>query len=719
MGTYEWLPMSFQEVKGTLAKLLATEDLIIEHRQVDTASFDVHRRLLTLPIWNRASETVYDLLVSHEVGHALFTPDEDVWGVPMGFVNITEDARIEKLMKRKYPGLPKTFYRGYSELSDQDFFNVADEDIDAMNLADRINLYFKIGSFLKVSFTSEEQVLVDQTAAAETFDDAVEAAKAIFLFMKSPEEERVGESQSGDQDSDSDQINEESNSEGDQSSDDHDPELDTPSYKQDTDNMSGDFDQPNAKSGFEDEIEEELKTQESFDKNLSDLSSSHEASNNYVSRPKLNLDRIITPNKYIHDRIDQWWEQIGTDDCFDKVDSLYLSFKKSAQKEVNYLVKEFECRKAADSYARATTSRTGVLDCTKLHTYKYNDDLFKKVTVVPDGKNHGLLFILDWSGSMSDCLGDTIKQLYNLVWFCRKVNIPYDVYAFTLDNPTQFVGDEPLFVREEGVFALPDRFGLMNLLTSKMSNKESEKQLLNIWRNVCSICAGRFKMNDQYVYTSYPQAPFLGLSGTPLNESILCLYEIIPNFIKQHGLQNVNCVILTDGEAQPLHRTFWWKYPTQLGSGDDGRWGVRTCDDGRTVFRDRKTGTMTMFPYEYWKFTKSMLDNLKLNFPNVNFIGIRIAGSGDAKRMVRMHCDHNFDKVNPICSKLTKEKTVALSETGYDVFFLMVSTALSNNAEFEVEEGAKKSTIRSAFKKSLASKKMNKKVLNEFIAMVA
>lgn len=50
MGTYEWFPMSFQEVKGTLAKLLATEDLIIEHRKVDTASFDVHRRLLTLPI---------------------------------------------------------------------------------------------------------------------------------------------------------------------------------------------------------------------------------------------------------------------------------------------------------------------------------------------------------------------------------------------------------------------------------------------------------------------------------------------------------------------------------------------------------------------------------------------------------------------------------------------------------------------------------------------
>ena len=68
--------------------------------------------------------------------------------------------------------------------------------------------------------------------------------------------------------------------------------------------------------------------------------------------------------------------------AFDTVDADYKQFKKSAQKEVNYLVKEFECKKAADSYARASTSRTGVLDTSKLHTYQYNEDLFKKVTTL-------------------------------------------------------------------------------------------------------------------------------------------------------------------------------------------------------------------------------------------------------------------------------------------------------------------------------------------------
>ena len=111
------------EIKGQLAKLLATEDLIIENKKVETASFNVDTRVLTLPMWEKASNSVYDMLVSHEVGHALFTPNED-WTVkvPHQFINVVEDARIEKLMKRKYAGLPKTFYRGYKELQDEDFF---------------------------------------------------------------------------------------------------------------------------------------------------------------------------------------------------------------------------------------------------------------------------------------------------------------------------------------------------------------------------------------------------------------------------------------------------------------------------------------------------------------------------------------------------------------------------------------------------------------------
>ena len=149
--------MYTQEIKGNLARLLATENLIVEHRKTATAMFDVERRVLTLPLWDKASSTVYDMLVGHEVGHALFTPNEDwreVADCPKDFVNVIEDARIEKLMKRKFPGLRKSFAGGYKELNDMDFFSILDEDLSTFSLIDRINLHFKIGASACLLYTS-------------------------------------------------------------------------------------------------------------------------------------------------------------------------------------------------------------------------------------------------------------------------------------------------------------------------------------------------------------------------------------------------------------------------------------------------------------------------------------------------------------------------------------------------------------------------------------
>ena len=165
---------------------------------------------------------------------------------------------------------------------------------------------------------------------------------------------------------------------------------------------------------------------------------------------------------------------------FGYVDSEFLKFKKQSQKEVNYLVKEFECKKAADSYARATTSRTGVLDCSKLHTYKYNEDLFRKVTTLAEGKNHGLVFVLDWSGSMGTVMKDTLKQLFNLLWFCKKVNIPFEVYAFTNEYPKvtyDKTGKPELkdfaYSKRDGLMQVGEWFSMMNIFTSKTKSERT------------------------------------------------------------------------------------------------------------------------------------------------------------------------------------------------------------------------------------------------------
>ncbi|NCA22070.1 MAG: hypothetical protein EBS86_13140 [Crocinitomicaceae bacterium] len=124
------------EIKGMLAKCLASENLIVEHKRVETACFNVHTRVLTLPMWEHASDSIYTMLVLHEISHALWSPDFDwakTYDISPQIVNVCEDVRVEKLCKRKYPGSPKSFYSGYKELVEEDFFQIKEDDLETYN----------------------------------------------------------------------------------------------------------------------------------------------------------------------------------------------------------------------------------------------------------------------------------------------------------------------------------------------------------------------------------------------------------------------------------------------------------------------------------------------------------------------------------------------------------------------------------------------------------
>ena len=713
--------MIHHEIKSQLAKLLATEDLVVENKYVETAQFNVHTRVLTLPVWERASSQVYDMLVAHEVGHALYTPDSDWFKdrkISPQFVNIVEDVRIEKMMKRRYAGISKTFHRGYSELADEDFFCIENEDVNKMNLADRANLYFKIGKFVDIDFNSQERVLIQKISDAETFDDVLDVAEELYNHCKQQQEMKTK--------TDDLQV------QGGQSEGEDQPETDsqeesTPSVPNGTNDAPGanDYDSDEFDSeeptdsesygGTENDDEPEVSTAQSLEDALKDLASNEGWENVYLELPKLDLNRIVVPNAEVHSRFDEWNDflerhELTEEEVFGNADRQFKEFKKSAQKEVNYLVKEFECRKAADSYARSTTARTGVLDCSKLHTYKYNEDLFKKVTTLADGKNHGLVFVLDWSGSMGNVLQDTLKQLFNLMWFCKKASIPFEVYAFTNEYPKEPTEEtlredytQHAYEKREGLIAVGPWFSMMNIFSSSVKMKELEQQMKNFYRL-------------SYNMTIWSHAPIptgLSLSGTPLNEAFISLHQILPQFKKQHKVQKVQCVVLTDGEAGGM------KYHKEV----QRRWengpflGVGSVQMN-AFLRNRKTGNTYSFDCEWWQMSDIFLKDLRDTFADVSFIGIRVLESRDAGSFIRRYCGWSpkFDKIQKVWKK---ERAFALHDAGYHTYFGMSSAALSNNSEFDVDEGASKAKIKSAFVKSLKSKKMNKKVLGEFIELIA
>lgn len=714
------------EIKGMLARLLATEDLIVEHKNVETACFNVHTRVLTLPMWEKASSVVYDMLVAHEVSHALYTPDKDMisLGVPHQFINVVEDVRVEKLIKRRYMGLGKTFYGAYRDLQEQDFFCIADEDVDSMNLADRVNLYYKVGHFIEINFTKEEKEILDEIGEIETFDQTIELAKKLYEYCKKDQQkdqqlpEINSHEQQGQSNSNASQQTE--------SFDDGDADDNSSNQEKEEEQSQDTIDPKSAgsqPSPIGESQEPKVKTAETLKKSIEDLIRPNAFENDYVEIPQLNLDTVIAKNKEVHDYIEEYY--VGVQNCYDEranhlpssnifefVDAEYQKFRTSAQKEVNYLVKEFECRKSADSYARASISKTGVLDCSKLHTYKFNEDLFKKVTTLAEGKNHGLIFILDWSGSMSEVMLDTIKQLFNLVWFCKKVSIPFEVYAFTgewarvtYDENGNPVYPQKHYKKVEGVFQVHEQFTLMNFLTSKVNNKTLEQQMKNIWRIAYSF---RYSSGIDCPHRVY-------LSGTPLNETIIALHSIIPHFQKENKLQKVQCVVLTDGEASPIP----FHVEIQRNKFTEPYIGTRRVNPGCTFLRDRKLGTTYTFGYEYYQFTDTLIRNLRDKFPWVNFIGMRIMEGRDAGYFVDRYFGSYGKEHDSAMNEWKKNRSFFTKKTAYNGYFGLSANALNQDTEFDVHECATKAQIKSAFAKSLKSKKLNKKVLGEFVNLIS
>ena len=744
------------EIKGNLAKLLATEDLIIEHKPVETASFDVDRRVLTLPVWDRASETVYDMLVAHEVGHALFTPNrewffEPEWKtIPLDYVNVVEDARIERLIKQRYRGLNRDFKNGYTELHNDDLFELSDQNVNHLKPIDRINLYFKIGGHIDIEFNDIENEFVTRISRCQTFDEVLTISKEIHEYTKEVQEQMQKQANAEQKESEAqDNAKVESRPDMSESNDKTQAQKD----EQETDAQGqGDQEQEEPVKGrsdkaFPDEVQDTQQeqdetqnsgdtqggefgdidvstTQRSLDESLEDLTNTYEdqVPTQYVTIPNMNLEKVVIDFNTIKTYLDEHFVKENTTDSSNQFliehTKRFNEFKKSSNKEVNYLVKEFEMKKSADSYARQRTAKTGMLDTSKLHTYMYNEDVFKKVTTITDGKNHGLIFVLDWSGSMNNILEDTLKQLFQLVWFCRKTQIPYEVYAFT--NDSWHLGqssEEPVYsyrntsgdllvdTWKEGDINIDGCFRMVNILSSKARTKDIEKQMLNLWLTNCSF---KYHYNHHF-----PHPAKFHLSGTPLNEAIIATKQLVQQMMKK--IQKVHVIILTDGEAhQPSYNVDRSKLLDGFGLDHRGTRSINsTC-----MLRNRKSGKT--YGLTYSNCSLKLIECIKDDLPDVSFIAFRVIERGGMRYVWTQYGMDTYPDYE-VMKEQIKKGNLSLTLNSYDKFFMIPQHHLSVDSDQleQVEEGASKGEVSKAFRKMFKNKKTNKFMLSEFAKAIA
>lgn len=733
------------EVRSQLAKLLSKENIEVRHGEFRTAFFDVENRVLGLPNWEDRGKDVYDLLVGHEVGHALYTPaagwhdsNINVEGIPRSFLNIIEDIRIERKIQATYPGLIGSFRRGYGDLFDDDFFGTDGRDLNEYEFIDRINLKAKLGNLVDVDFSDEETPLMRQAFAVETWDDVVNAARDIMAFVKAKKEEEQKEKQVtvtegvNDENNDGMSLGSDPTNQDARDGDRTDPQS---SAAQSSEESHGEdvSESSNMQSGSPDaeegNDEPQAEASSTDDVKGGDRGFVSETDNHFRSREqelvhepgegepflvngisKDQVNKMIIPFRELklaraerfRTRRDRHISYGTKPEDYDMhkareqahIETEYRKFIADNKKVLSMMVKEFEQRKAAFQYSRASTAKTGTIDVTKLHSYKYNDDIFLKVTRLADAKSHGMIMFIDLSGSMHGVIGEVMKQTMLLVQFCKRIGVPFDVYGFTTASGYDSYKRRNGFAADLYGDINIDSIGIINLVSSSMKKAEFNEAFRAMFD---------YTANDRGDLSSLED-----MGGTPLNQTIMAAHHLVAAFKARHHSQKITTVFLTDGEGQKLEFGYDRRYQDQMHSYAAARRLEVKFDNKR-------------FPGQSWHMSTALWTNLKQK-EGVQVIGIHLAQHAkDARRFLFNRMD--TDDMTQFMQKYARARSGHTKKVSCFNDFFLVSARPKDlkpvDDEFTVDSDASKRVLTSSFSKFAKSKKNNRIVMTAFAQAVA
>jgi hypothetical protein len=740
---------NIHNIKGTLAKILAKENILIEHVPGRaTASFNMRDRILFLPIWDNISEELYDMIVVHEVGHAIEThwnefsklekaaveklaakfPHFDKSALSQNFhhyVNVVEDIRIDALQKRRYPGAKRDYVIGYKELYDRNFFGTDTHPVEQMIFIDRLNIHTKSGySGIFVPFTEEERKLVNLATSTKSLEDVINVSYELFVRdalidqLKPPpqqdeqsdepdDSEDSGEGgSSGDKSEGSKKKNDEKSDKKDKSkgkskdksdddSDCDDSDCDDSDEGEDSDSdeksdkkdkskgkskdKSDDSEEKSEDSGSGsdgDSEENDDSDEKSESKDNKSSQGSKGASDGAADNSKAKMPRPVTEEamkaemermagdhardrveyvhfpvakKYVGDMINTYkiWLQEhriyrsqDIDNKYGRSAKEYQEFLQSESQTISYMIKEFESRKRAKAYNKTQISKTGVIDTNKLHGYLYSEDVFKRNEIVPKGKNHGFVMFIDWSGSMNNVIHSCAQQLISITTFCRRLQIPFEVYSFTSGVMNQIHSGD-VYEHDPKAIQLSQGVRINNLLSSKMSASEYNEAMVNLW----TIAHHKnFSEIDN-------------MRGTPLCETITLAASLVNEFNKKNRIEISNCIWITDGDGMEP--------------------GTRMAGNRKVVIRDTIAKETITFDYKNYAWTNALLAMLKSR-TKCNLIGFYVTDSYNKDIVfqgVYTHVNIN-DLHNEKKSEFQKNGYTKVMNSSYDEYYFIKDAAL-------------------------------------------
>ncbi len=776
------------EQKNLLYKLYSEEDVNIVRKKVETASFNIKTRTITMPVFEDMTTSMEDTLGGHESAHAKYTPTD--WSFDpahkdnpdyiyvdsklKSFVNVVEDARIERLMKQDYPGLAKVMIKGYKDFMNRDFFKIKGQDPNDFLLIDKINLRFKLGlANFNIDFNEEEQSFVDRVSKCNK-DEVISLSEEIYDYCKKEQEEKQQEQLENSQelefdlddiDEDSDSSESESTSESDFSDDEdfddedseledetsedseNDSENETEKSKINYDSDEDDSDSDENKKSVETSTgwsvcKVEAMTDTNFAESLAKSVSDKKI--NQTTLPEFDISPVVVNWKDVRVFRSDFANKKKTIWANDKT---LVKFEKENKSAINYLVKEFEMRKQAASHRRTQLSDTGSIDPNKLHSYKFNDNIFRKIGITPDGKNHGVTMFVDFSGSMNDILKETIDQVITVTHFLKRVGIPFEVYSFTSTNygNEQRTSDQWLKQLEKSKFEQKENemyftneefsdLTILNLLSSKMTTPQYRQRcddlldfggLSKDWwklirRGRVDISAIPEKWRESLYYHS---DSMMSLGGTPLNFTLIGAVKLINDFKVANKIERHTTLFVTDGWDSPQEHNSELRTPDK-----DAEWDpyfVRGDTVQGQTLQDtsflKDKATQKVYKTSELGLIPSLVERLKDRTDTSAFsFFISTNKTYDIQDNLKRHGLNPYE--NGIIKKFKAEKSISTTQYGYDELVILPSNALNienDTLDDLVDDDASVRKIATAFKKMNKNRLLNRLFLSKLIENVA
>jgi hypothetical protein len=686
------------------ARALASENISFSFdNKAETAAFDVENRHLMMPVWN-VSETVQTMLVAHEISHALWTPyeqskslfdqaEKDGYVLPLlqRIANVIEDVRIEKKMKDKFPGTRRDFFIGYKEIYDLDMFKIKGADLSSQLLISRINIHFKWGvpGFVTVPFDSDEAQIVDAVDACESFDQVFALAKAIY---DSPAMDEVRQRAMQQQDGDG------------------------PAQQ---------------RQGDGPEIPEMIDTNMA---GIAEKKGSRALSPTVVIPMLENInDAIITTDQILalFERRDEQYQMPAL-----PMDE-YRKFVRESDAFVRQLVAQFERKKAADEIRRERPKQTGQLNLDRLHQYRTHDDIFLSKIIKQDGKNHGIVFLLDLSGSMAQTIGNCFLQVLQLTWFCEKAKIPFEVFGFT-DMDCDLMPEEQeefkAWMKQNPMGSYHD----FKLKVKRMKIVGSDKDaLMHGYARLFTIASSRDSAEKRErllahyhaaVVTGSRSLPF-SMNGTPTVEAVAFASQFIKDWVSVNNIQIPTLMVVTDGQPNGVYR-------------------YNTNDEEQNLYHIGEKGSMTVVNkitetidrIQFREMTSGvpneciglMLNSLRTKF-NARIVGMYVSNTALSESIFYHFCMSSKERQKASTSTVTNSPRfkaakeayadgciVLHPETypGFDSFFLVKTPKPVADSD-AIADGGTFTRVKNQFIKTMSKRAGSRVFLARYIDIVA